>query len=162
MKKLVFKAMILALVAIGSISTIGCKKEDGVVTPVTLDETNRQLMDALFSVSNLDLTGYNDSEVYVMNSNDDLWQLVGDMNIIIPEVDFEKYSIVWGYVVLLDTSYELLSSELSVRDGKYIMNVHILSGQMGLQVIRNGVFWGVYPKIEEPISLDVSYIDISE
>jgi hypothetical protein len=97
-----------------------------------------------------------------MNSNDDLWQLVGDMNIIIPEVDFEKYSIVWGYVVLLDTSYELLSSELSVRDGKYIMNVHILSGQMGLQVIRNGVFWGVYPKIEEPISLDVSYIDISE
>ena len=162
MKKLVFKAMILALVAIGSISTVGCKKEDGVVTPVTLDETNQQLVDALFSVSNLDLTGYNDSEVYVMNSNDDLWQLVGDMNIIIPEVDFEKYSIVWGYVVLLDTSYELLSSELSVRDGKYIMNVHILSGQMGLQVIRNGVFWGVYPKIEEPISLDVSYIDISE
>jgi hypothetical protein len=154
--------MILALVAIGSISTVGCKKEDGVVTPVTLDETNQQLVDALFSVSNLDLTGYNDSEVYVMNSNDDLWQLVGDMNIIIPEVDFEKYSIVWGYVVLLDTSYELLSSELSVRDGKYIMNVHILSGQMGLQVIRNGVFWGVYPKIEEPISLDVSYIDISE
>ena len=162
MKKLVFKAMILALVAIGSISTVGCKKEDGVVTPVTLDETNQQLVDALFSVSNLDLTGYNDSEVYVMNSNDDLWQLVGDMDIIIPEVDFEKYSIVWGYVVLLDTSYELLSSELSVRDGKYIMNVHILSGQMGLQVIRNGVFWGVYPKIEEPISLDVSYIDISE
>ena len=28
MKKLVFKAMILALVAIGSISTIGCKKEE--------------------------------------------------------------------------------------------------------------------------------------
>ena len=162
MKKLVFKAMILAMVAIGSISTIGCKKEDGVVTPVTLDETNQQLVDALFSVSNLDLTGYNDSEVYVMNSNDDLWQLVGDMNIIIPEVDFEKYSIVWGYVVLLDTSYELLSSELSVRDGKYIMNVHILSGQMGLQVIRNGVFWGVYPKIEEPISLNVSYIYVIE
>ena len=162
MEKQMLKIAVLAMVAIGSISTIGCKKEDGVVTPVTLDETNRQLMDALFSVSNLDLTGYNDSEVYVMNSNDDLWQLVGDMNIIIPEVDFEKYSIVWGYVVLLDTSYELLSSELSVRDGKYIMNVHILSGQMGLQVIRNGVFWGVYPKIEEPISLDVSYIDISE
>ena len=56
MKKLVFEAMILALVAIGSISTIGCKKEDGVVTPVTLDETNQQLVDALFSVSNLDLT----------------------------------------------------------------------------------------------------------
>ena len=162
MKKLVFKAMILVLVAIGSISTIGCKKEDGVVTPVTLDETNQQLVDALFSVSNLDLTGYNNSEVYIMNSNDDLWQLVEGMDIIIPEVDFERYSIVWGYVVLPDTSYELLSSELSVRDGKYIMNVHILSGQMGLQVIRNGVFWGVYPKIEESISLDVSYIDISE
>ncbi len=162
MKKLVFKAMILALVAIGSISTIGCKKEDGVVTPVTLDETNQQLVDALFSVSNLDLTGYNDSEVYVMNSNDDLWQLVGDMNIIIPEVDFEKYSIVWGYVVVPHTGYVLSSMELSVSNGNYTMNVEILKGEIGFQAITNRVFWGVYPKIEEPISLNVSYIDVSE
>ena len=161
------KIALAAIVAVGMISNISCKKVEEEVNPgqigkefvnqIKLDSSTEQLLNNLFSIENLNIINYQSDTVYVINTPEQLSQLGGDE--IIPDIDLKSNSIVWGYVFTPHTNCNVSSKELLFNGRSYTMNVNILKGAEGYDAITEVFFWGVYPKIEGQITLNVSYIN---
>lgn len=82
---------------------------------------------------------------FVINSQDALTALYTGQEAV-PDIDFDKYTIVIGRAYMLDTGESLAYHDVSA-DVKNI-NLYIEAYQTGFDVIKVVCFWGLYPKFE--------------
>ena len=168
MKRTFLKTALLALAAVGMLSTSSCEKEEqsnlptikdtaqNPVDPIVMDSSSVQLLNNLFSIENPNIVNYQSDTVYVINTATELLQL-GANGI---DLDILKYySIVWGYILAPHTNCEVSSIDLLYDGQLYAMNVNILKGAEGYSALTEVFYWGVYPKITNQIALNVSYIN---
>ncbi len=64
----------------------------------------------------------------------------------VPEIDFDKYTLVIGRACMLHTGESLVYHDVSVEEKE--INLYIETYQAGLDMIRKVYFWGLYPKFE--------------
>lgn len=155
MRTKIFKLALTLLIAVGSIGTTGCRQTE-IIAQANI--SNHDLVYGLFAPTNLDLSNYIPNVAYLMNNTDDMSKFVGHRNCIVPNIDFDKYTIVWGYVVAPHSGCKVYLVELSVNKGKYTMNIKIDESIPGYDNLTNLVFFGVYPKIETEVSLNIEYM----
>lgn len=163
--------VVLALVAMGSISIMSCdkgeengnvpereitEKEESVIPSIQLNDETQQACNAIFYGKNYNLlqeNGYNPRVTYIINSEEELLQLAGNTNI--PEIDFDKYSIIWGYDIVADGTYYVSSKNLFFENNSYVFRVVLDRGEAGHCAVTELVFYGVYPKIEGEVALEI-------
>ena len=85
---------------------------------------------------------------YVINSHKQLDALYKGQKAI-PNVDFDKYTLVLGRVYMPHTGESLGYHDVSAED--YNINLYIEAYPVGLSVIDLDYFWGLYPKFEADI-----------
>jgi hypothetical protein len=98
---------------------------------------------------------------YVINNHRELDALYKGQKTI-PDVDFEKYTLVIGRAYMPHTGESLGYHDVS-SEGKNI-NLYIEAYPVGLDVIELDYFWGLYPKFETDIltcSRNVTKIEVN-
>ena len=161
---------VLALVAMGSISIMSCDKGEGTtvppendiemeeheVLPIQLEESTQQALNSIFYSKNyntLQENGYEPRTSHIINSEEELLQLAGNANI--PEIDFENYTIIWGYDMVADGTFYVSHKNLFFENNSYVFRVVLDRGEAGHCAVTELVFYGVYPKIEGEVSLEI-------
>ena len=151
MKKFITTSIIAILFA-GLWCLAGCEKEkrnktpvqeETIVNPVTPDSSVKEKLDDFFSNWEDTVTEKYTNCIYVIDDMSDLKKLgCDDLNI-----DFGKYSLIWGKVMSYHTGYFINKRDLyDCGDGTYRYDVILNVRNSGYGIVYGIYFWDIYPK----------------
>lgn len=96
------------------------------------------------------------SECYVINSLEELANIYKG-NIEIPEIDFEKYTLVIGQEVMPDFYHPVYKQDLMFNDRKCHLTLYVPDFELDHSVIQYFYYWSLYPKFNTE-SISVGFI----
>ena len=151
MKKFITTS-IMAILFAGLWCLAGCEKEkpnktpvqeETIVNPVTPDSSVKEKLDDFFSKWNDTVTVKFTDCINVINGMDELKKLgCDDLNI-----DFDKYSLIWGKVMAYHTGYYINNRDLfDGGDGTYHYDVILHVRNSGYGAVYGIYFWDIFPK----------------
>lgn len=119
-----------------------------------------------------ELPEYNRSESFFNNSNENICFVINSKkelqdvyfgNRELPEIDFQKYTLIIGQEILSSSYHPILRQELVSDDGKLILYIYTKGNPEGMyySMIQYLNYWGVYPKFESK-EVTIKVIDVIE
>jgi hypothetical protein len=122
-----------------------CKWE--IVQPSILSEHLINIFSVVFSDDNSLVANIEgDTLLFVINSIEELSNIMQNVNTVIDDIDFETQSIVWGKFITSSISDTISSKQLYVCDTDYKYDVIVYCSTEGWPVLNTLYFWDVYPK----------------
>ena len=156
MKNLLYCVLFLGLFA-------SCKGSeptgDAGILPVSAPEDvefffESHLPQSDYSHSNTSFNFGEETECFVINDVDDFKAVVPE-SVTLPEIDFDKYTLIIGQVVMGNPGYLFVSQSIHSDTLKV---VYKNLGGASPAVITSYYFWGLYDKLPKAVTLDVCII----
>ena len=107
-----------------------------------------------YSHSNTSFNFGEETECFVINDVDDFKAVVPE-SVTLPEIDFDKYTLIIGQVVMGNPGYLFVSQSIHSDTLKV---VYKNLGGASPAVITSYYFWGLYDKLPKAVTLDVCII----
>ncbi len=108
------------------------------------DENVGRITQAIFHED--DITPFTDTCVMI-NSTDEFMAMVSP-SVVLPEIDFDKYTLLVGRYVVGHGGFELVSQYIIAGQEKVTMNLILeLRGDIYSLAVERHFIWGLYPKV---------------
>ena len=104
-----------------------------------------------YSHSNTSFNFCEETECFVINDVDD-FKAVAPESVTLPEIDFDKYTLIIGQVVMGNPGYRFVSQSIH---GDTLKVVYKNLGGGSPAVMTSYYFWGLYDKLPKAVTLDV-------
>ena len=104
-----------------------------------------------YSHSNTSFNFGDETECFVINDVDD-FKAVAPESVTLPEIDFDKYTLIIGQVVMGNPGYRFVSQSIHSDTLKV---VYKNLGGASPAVITSYYFWELYDKLPEAVKMDV-------
>ena len=104
-----------------------------------------------YSHSNTIFNFGEETECFVINDVDD-FKAVAPESVTLPEIDFDKYTLIIGQVVMGSPGYRFVSQSIHTDTLKV---VYKNLGGASPAVMTSYYFWGLYDKLPKAVTLDV-------
>ncbi|MBW8332309.1 MAG: hypothetical protein K0M40_09845 [Prolixibacteraceae bacterium] len=135
-----------------SLMGVGCEKEEGEwiqIDSLTLNEETDIQLNSIFSSNNNCLLNFQKDTIYHVIFNQNELRKFDNCNSI-PEIDFSKYTLIAGRVMVSSISDNISSIILTSNknNASYNLKVSILEPQGRYGAIGYLYFWKVYPRLE--------------
>lgn len=104
-----------------------------------------------YSHSNTSFNFGEETECFVINDVDD-FKAVAPESVTLPEIDFDKYTLIIGQVVMGNPGYRFVSQSIH---GDTLKVVYKNLGGGSPAVMTSYYFWGLYDKLPKAVTLDV-------
>ena len=104
-----------------------------------------------YSHSNTSFNFGEETECFVINDVDDFKALAPE-SVTLPEIDFDKYTLIIGQVVMGNPGYRFVSQSIHSDTLKV---VYKNLGGASPAVMTSYYFWGLYDKLPKAVTLDV-------
>ena len=104
-----------------------------------------------YSHSNTSFNFGEETECFVINDVDD-FKAVAPESVTLPEIDFYKYTLIIGQVVMGNPGYRFVSQSIHADTLKV---VYKNLGGASPAMMTSFYFWGLYDKLPEAVKIDV-------
>lgn len=91
---------------------------------------------------------YRKNEIAIINSREELSNLYNGGKPL-PEIDFSKYTLLVGHVLVAHSGHLLERTELTEKEGRLTLYVYIRDLDEGFAVITPILYWELYPKLSQ-------------
>jgi hypothetical protein len=100
----------------------------------------------------------NDSKCLAINSLEELKAIMHSPVGELPEIDFDKYTLLIGQQLMSSISYSLLSHSIDVGSEQIALTLTVKDPGAYWSALGMMYYWGVHPKLPEiPIEVDIVY-----
>jgi hypothetical protein len=89
-----------------------------------------------------------DNRCLMINSMDELKAIMYSP-IELPDIDFDKYTLVMGQYIAPGTAYRIIEQSITVNPEEIILNLSIEEPDGTYAVLSPLYYWGLYPKIPQ-------------
>ena len=153
MKTLFYCVLFLGLFA-------SCKEikpnDDAGIFPVSASEDVEFFFESYlppsdYSYSNTSFNFGEETECFVINDMDD-FKAVAPESVTLPEIDFDKYTLIIGQVVMGNPGYRFVSQSIHTDTLKV---VYKKLGGASPAIMTSFYFWGLYDKLQNAVNIDV-------
>ena len=153
MKTLFYCVLFLGLFA-------SCKEikpnDDAGIFPVSASEDVESFFESYlppsdYSYSNTSFNFGEETECFVINDVDD-FKAVAPESVTLPEIDFDKYTLIIGQVVMGNPGYRFVSQSIHTDTLKV---VYKKLGGASPAIMTSFYFWGLYDKLQNAVNIDV-------
>ena len=153
MKTLLYCVLFLGLFA--SCAEIKPNDDAGIL-PVTASEDVESFFETYlppsdYSYSNTSFNFGEETECFVINDVDD-FKTVAPESVTLPEIDFDKYTLIIGQVVMGSPGYRFVSQSIHTDTLKV---VYKNLGGVSPAIITSYYFWGLYDKLPGAVNIEV-------
>lgn len=153
MKTLLYCVLFLALFA--SCAEIK-PNDDAGIFPVSASEDVESFFESYlppsdYSYSNTSFNFGEETECFVINDMDD-FKAVAPESVTLPEIDFDKYTLIIGQVVMGNPGYRFVSQSIHTDTLKV---VYKKLGGASPAMMTYFYFWGLYDKLQNAVNIDV-------
>ena len=104
-----------------------------------------------YSYSNTSFNFGEETECFVINDMDD-FKAVAPESVTLPEIDFDKYTLIIGQVVMGNPGYRFVSQSIHTDTLKV---VYKKLGGASPAIMTYFYFWGLYDKLQNAVNIDV-------
>ena len=104
-----------------------------------------------YSYSNTSFNFGEETECFVINDMDD-FKAVAPESVTLPEIDFDKYTLIIGQVVMGNPGYRFVSQSIHTDTLKV---VYKKLGGASPAIMTSFYFWGLYDKLQNAVNIDV-------
>ena len=153
MKTLLYCVLFLGLFA--SCAEIKPNDDAGIL-PVTAPEDVESFFESYlppsdYSYSNTSFNFGEETECFVINDMDD-FKAVAPESVTLPEIDFNKYTLIIGQVVMGNPGYRFVSQSIHTDTLKVVYK-NLGGGSPAMMTYF--YFWGLYDKLQNAVNIDV-------
>ena len=153
MKTLLYCVLFLGLFA--SCAEIK-QNDDAGIFPVSASEDVESFFESYlppsdYSYSNTSFNFGEETECFVINDVDD-FKAVAPESVTLPEIDFDKYTLIIGQVVMGSPGYRFVSQSIHTDTLKV---VYKKLGGASPAIMTSFYFWGLYDKLQNAVNIDV-------
>lgn len=158
MKAIIKKISLIFLLFI--LVGVGCEKEEGEwikIDSLTLNEETDIQLNSIFSSNNNCLFNFQKDTVFHVIFNQNELRKFDNCNSV-PEIDFSKYTLIVGRVMVSSISDNISSIELNLNknNASYNLKVSIFEPEGRYGAIGYLYFWKVYPQLETTFDFKLS------
>ena len=130
--------------------------DDAGIFPVSASEDVESFFESYlppsdYSYSNTSFNFGEETECFVINDVDD-FKAVAPESVTLPEIDFDKYTLIIGQVVMGNPGYRFVSQSIHTDTLKV---VYKKLGGASPAIMTSFYFWGLYDKLQNAVNIDV-------
>ena len=130
--------------------------DDAGILPVTAHEDVESFFESYlppsdYSYSNTSFNFGEETECFVINDVDDFKEVAPE-SVTLPEIDFDKYTLIIGQVVMGSPGYRFVSQSIHTDTLKV---VYKKLGGASPATMTSFYFWGLYDKLQNAVNIDV-------
>ena len=130
--------------------------DDAGIFPVSASEDVESFFESYlppsdYSYSNTSFNFGEETECFVINDVDD-FKAVAPESVTLPEIDFDKYTLIIGQVVMGSPGYRFVSQSIHTDTLKV---VYKNLGGASPAIMTYFYFWGLYDKLQNAVNIDV-------
>ena len=130
--------------------------DDAGIFPVSASEDVESFFESYlppsdYSYSNTSFNFGEETECFVINDMDD-FKAVAPESVTLPEIDFDKYTLIIGQVVMGNPGYRFVSQSIHTDTLKV---VYKKLGGASPAMMTYFYFWGLYDKLQNAVNIDV-------
>ena len=130
--------------------------DDAGIFPVSASEDVESFFESYlppsdYSYSNTSFNFGEETECFVINDVDD-FKAVAPESVTLPEIDFDKYTLIIGQVVMGNPGYRFVSQSIHTDTLKV---VYKKLGGASPAMMTYFYFWGLYDKLQNAVNIDV-------
>ena len=130
--------------------------DDAGIFPVSASEDVESFFESYlppsdYSYSNTSFNFGEETECFVINDMDD-FKAVAPESVTLPEIDFDKYTLIIGQVVMGNPGYRFVSQSIHTDTLKV---VYKKLGGASPAIMTSFYFWGLYDKLQNAVNIDV-------